>query len=62
MYLTYVRGRWSERDIKVGDVLVSVDGKEPSSLYEALSVSTHHAIPHPYRTVLTVALRGVNVA
>ena len=27
------------RDIKVGDVLLSVDGKEPESLREALDVS-----------------------
>ena len=36
---TCVRTRWQIRDIKVGDVLLSVDGKEPESLREALDVS-----------------------
>jgi hypothetical protein len=36
---TCVRTRWQVRDIKVGDVLLSVDGKEPESLREALDVS-----------------------
>ena len=30
--------RWGEPDIKVGEVLLAVDGKEPSSLSDALKV------------------------
>jgi len=29
---------WAERDIKVGDVLLAVDGKEPSNLFDALTM------------------------
>ena len=36
--LRLVTCRWNEREIKVGDELVAIDGKEATSLAEALKV------------------------
>ncbi len=41
--LRLVTCRWNEREIKVGDELVAIDGKEATSLAEALKVRQNYS-------------------
>ena len=41
--LRLVTCRWNEREIKVGDELVAIDGKEATSLAEALKVRENYS-------------------